>query len=57
MTIKGDEHYHKLVLKDKVRRTKDNNPCDNCIELECENHGAVCPFYEKKTEEKEGKEE
>lgn len=20
-------------------------PCDNCIELECENHGVVCPHY------------
>ena len=45
MTIKGEEHYHKLVFKDKVRRTKDKNPCDYCIELECENHGVVCPHY------------
>lgn len=45
--IDYEKHYHKevLVFKDKVRRTKDTNPCDNCIELECENHGVVCHNY------------
>ena len=36
-----------------VSETK-HNPCDYCIELECENHGVVCPFYK---EEKEAKNE
>ena len=22
-----------------------HNPCDYCIEFECEHHGIVCPFY------------
>lgn len=21
------------------------DPCNNCIELECEDHGVVCPYY------------
>ena len=28
-----------------------HSPCDCCIELECEYHGQICPFY--KEEEKE----
>lgn len=34
-----------------------SKPCDNCIWLECEEYGKICPFYEEKTEEKEGDEE
>lgn len=25
-------------------------PCDYCIELECEHHGVVCPFYKEEKE-------
>ena len=45
-------------LLDKLRRLKMNesdtkyneletkhNPCDYCLEIECENNGIVCPFY------------
>ena len=28
-----------------------NKNCENCIWLECEEHGNICPFYEE--EEKE----
>lgn len=28
------------------------NPCDNCIELECENKGVVCPFYIERSDKK-----
>ena len=31
-------------------------PCDYCIELECENHGEVCPLYkERKETENDGR--
>jgi len=30
-----------------------NKHCENCIYLECEEHGEVCPFYDVE-EEKEG---
>lgn len=23
----------------------ERNPCDYCIEIECEHYGVVCPFY------------
>lgn len=26
-------------------------PCDNCIEFECEEHGEVCPLWEKYNKE------
>ena len=31
------------------------NPCNDCIELECENHGVVCPHY--RADMREGDEE
>ena len=34
------------------RSESKHDPCYYCIELECEDHGVVCPFYkeEKETE-------
>lgn len=25
--------------------------CDNCINIECEEHGVICPFYEEQEKE------
>jgi hypothetical protein len=32
-------------------------PCDDCIELECENHGVVCPHYKTLEERPHGERE
>ena len=31
-----------------------NKHCENCIWLECEENGKVCPFYEEQSEDDEG---
>lgn len=32
-------------IREDVARIMVESPCNNCIELECENHGVVCPHY------------
>ena len=41
------------------RNEAKHNPCDYCIELECEQNGNVCPLWEKYNnyEEMKGEEE
>ena len=34
-----------------------NKHCENCIWLECEEHGQICPFYEKDEADMRGEEE
>lgn len=47
--IKKDKNHD--IIKICEYEGADNNaltvksPCDNCIELECEYHGVVCPHY------------
>lgn len=34
-----------------------NKNCENCIWLECEDHGNICPFYEEDEEDMRGDKE